>query len=488
MARYGEFIYDDGTLYGTTPTTDNLLWTLIIAWDGGYSGENEALRMVDFTVSRGRDFPLGPQGEGLQHFQPGRATVILDNSDRRYDPFNTSSPLYPNVSPGKLCQMHVQLGNTGSNYGVFFGVVENIQPYNEGTQKYVRIDLVDALGWLEGRNIRSGSYSSVQYDNMVNTILNYITLLPDAWFVNSFTTKVLPKFWVWGVDALQVMRDLADGEMAEFFHARTGTVNFTPSDYTAVSTTTINEEDVGVDIVFRQPWEVVRNKAYVSAYPVAQRATSVTIFELDEPYTFAAGETRQFECIFRHNSFERVDCPGISYSSAMNSAADGSGGALAHTVTVGTPISGGVLLTVTNTSGVTGYLVTLDVTGSPQYALYESTAEDSDASSIAAYGEKTIIINTPWIQDLDYAKAYAEHLVSQYAQPQIYLSISLEDQHALQFGLDLWRYKVRLILPSYDIDAYYRIGKINHQCVHSGAQGVKTTFNLEPVLDAFSYP
>ncbi|NVM23894.1 MAG: hypothetical protein HWN68_19210, partial [Desulfobacterales bacterium] len=69
MAKYGTFKYSEEK-YGTEAQDANLRWTFIVAWDGYYGWGNEAERMVDFTVERGRQRMLGRNG--LEPFLPGR--------------------------------------------------------------------------------------------------------------------------------------------------------------------------------------------------------------------------------------------------------------------------------------------------------------------------------------------------------------------------------------------------------------------------------
>src|SRR3990167_9369781 len=136
MPRYGTFLYGPagtGALYGATPTEDFNLWTFQVDWLGDLSYappsntfNNEALRMKSLTTVRGRQHFLSK--DGFDRYEPGEAVGIFDNSDGRYDPYNTSSPLYPYVEPGRLVRILVKDGTSGTNYGVMRGVVKDIQP------------------------------------------------------------------------------------------------------------------------------------------------------------------------------------------------------------------------------------------------------------------------------------------------------------------------------------------------------------------------
>ena len=53
------------------------------------------------VINRGRDHPLEP-------FAPGTMVAMLRDPLRRFDPLNTSSPLYPNVLPERRCRVTVE--------------------------------------------------------------------------------------------------------------------------------------------------------------------------------------------------------------------------------------------------------------------------------------------------------------------------------------------------------------------------------------------
>jgi hypothetical protein len=130
MARYGQFKYG-GAKYGAVATS-NLLWSVEVDWDNDsyFDGSSEAGRLLSISLSRGRDGQFSAGGDGsakLQRMQTGQCTIKLDNYDRRFDPWYTSSPLYPNVQPGRGMRIRVKNGNTGSVYGVFLGKIDDIQ-------------------------------------------------------------------------------------------------------------------------------------------------------------------------------------------------------------------------------------------------------------------------------------------------------------------------------------------------------------------------
>src|SRR5512139_1939470 len=115
-ARYGNATYKYGNtsrLYGAGAETTNLIWMLQIDWngDGVFDGTNEAVYMVNCDLKRGRDFYIGVDGNGkASGFEPmkvGKLKITLENISSRYDAYNSSSPLYPYILPGRLISLSV---------------------------------------------------------------------------------------------------------------------------------------------------------------------------------------------------------------------------------------------------------------------------------------------------------------------------------------------------------------------------------------------
>jgi hypothetical protein len=88
----------------------SLTWTVNFDWTtaGTFdTSRNDAARMVDYRLSRGRRDFINGSGNGLEAVEPGMLQIKLDNWDGVYDPYNTSSVLYPKVEPGRFVRVKV---------------------------------------------------------------------------------------------------------------------------------------------------------------------------------------------------------------------------------------------------------------------------------------------------------------------------------------------------------------------------------------------
>jgi len=96
--------------------------------------------VLDFQCKYGRQFELN-------RFEAGTAQFTLDNTDRRFDPVNTSSPYYPNLLP--MRKFRVTATFQGVTYTIFIGYIEQWPPAWEGpswsTVECTAIDAFEAL-------------------------------------------------------------------------------------------------------------------------------------------------------------------------------------------------------------------------------------------------------------------------------------------------------------------------------------------------------
>jgi len=450
---------------------------------GTYSNPNEATRATGLTVSRGRDNLIKPGGNGFEHMQVGEAVVTLDNEDRRFDPWYTSSPLYPNVAPGKFAKIQVTDTVSGLTYDVFRGTVDDIQSIGKNR---VRLVMKDGIRWLRDRRINLGWYTFRIGPAISGVLTNaqwptsHWASLPAGW---SLLGDTLSHWWGRNQSAIDAINDLEDAEFGVFFQDAAGQAKFYDRDYDYGAATAITEEEILTDIVIPQPWEVLRNRAKIYAYPKKLDVLNTTLWQLqDKPYIAGNGGTFVVEATFRY-SIWAVCGSAIGWDKTIWTNADGTGTDISADVTIAwTAIGDRSTLTLTNTNALGGYITLLRGVGDAIYPPYTASFVYEDAASEAAFGYRDFVLDNYWMESSDKAKNYANWIVTKLADPLAYPTIQIENRSALQFGLDLQRL-VNLQIASRDIDENLKIGKITHTWLSENGQSVRTTFKLEPYLD-----
>ncbi|MCK5307182.1 MAG: hypothetical protein KAJ73_01090 [Zetaproteobacteria bacterium] len=491
MALYSTFKYGDGTKYGAGEQSANLRWTFIVAWDGYYGHGNEANRMVDLSVRRGRSSLIAAGGRGFTPFPPGEATVILDNEDGRFDPFDESSPLYPNVQPGKFVRLAVLDDGNDTNYEIMRGVISDIQPVKRRDIQQVRITVVDGLRWLQNRFIQI----SVVADDAKYTLAEQIVndegvdwpVVEWPWQIIDNTTAALAIqefWWAWRQNAANAFKELNDAEISVVFHSRDGKITWFPRDYAHLRSTTLEQADLLDDLARPQPWETIRNDIRAQIYKKIRNEEGgvPTLWTLGEVVAIDDGESLSFDALFKFEDWKpATNNPGFVYT--VNAQADGGGADLTADVaqTRGGDtgeVSEGVVVILTNNSGSNGFITDLHITGRPFYPPDVNGVTASDTASAAAFGPKTLDLDSRWAENYDQQKTQVEWLLSELKDPIIQPIVQLEDQPTLQFTPDLWD---RILFTAWE-DVSYRVGQISHQTTSESCQGVRTTFRLEPYL------
>jgi hypothetical protein len=506
VARYNTFEYGDGTKYGASAAEDFLYWTFIVDWDadGYFSGENEATRMVGFSSERGRDYYVKPSGRGLEHMRPGRVTAIFDNEDGRYDPFNTSSPLYPYVTPGKFVRIAVLDANTGTNYPVMRGVIEDIQPLSG--RKLASITVVDGLQWLMDREVVTQVYPSIYISrDYIPGTDSYSTLSilldktdwphtdfgqsVDEWGTDfGESVEFLDYWWAWQQTALDAIHQLEEAELGVFFVARDGDATFRGRHAFGSSVMTISEDDVLRAIAIPQPWEVVRNVANIYSYPKQLFDVDATLWQLQDVPPIPAGDSVTVYAKFRYNGESVGGGPGtISFNYTVNTASDGTGSDITSQCTHGnTDIGAGVTLTLTNNSSQNGYITLWQAVGDPVYAQSITVLKNEDATSQGKYGPRVLTIDTPWQESTNLAQDYATFMVSFLKDPKYFPIVQVEDRPDIQYGLELYD-RVTLDFPTLGVSGDYRVAKVDHQWLNENGRAVRTTIKFEPLMDLSGY-
>lgn len=124
MPAVGVFIAWTDTPYTVSPA-----WTEI----------SQYVRQI--SIRRGRQ-------DDLQQFPPGTASLVLDNRDRLFDPFNTSGANYANLKPRK--QIKIVANWAGTEYPLYRGFIAGwpVEYTDAGLDSTVTIDCFDVLGLL----------------------------------------------------------------------------------------------------------------------------------------------------------------------------------------------------------------------------------------------------------------------------------------------------------------------------------------------------
>lgn len=486
MARYGSTIYNE-SLYGSTAGTTNLLWGLEIDWDGdGYfDGANEAQYMRNLFWRRGRMHYVRPDGNGFEQPEQGYASFELINTDGRYDPNNTASPLYPNVEPGKYVQIKVKNGASNDSNPIFSGKIETIEPIDSGNA--VMITAYDGIKLLNEVSVTTELNANIGTGVAVAECLSDAGW-PSTWAQDIDTgNETIPYWWVKGEKAVKAIDEISMFENGRYAVLGDGTFKFTQRSSPTASVVTITQSDMLKDIRLSQPWEVVRNVVRVHAYTKIEQSTAA-LWTLNDKPLVAAGDTLELWGRFAYNNRPvagaNVISPEATTDYTMNTLADGAGTDLTASFTVTPSIfAETVKLTIKNNSASEGYVTLLKIRGNAIDSP-DGTYVENDNSGTAV--KRLFTVDTPWMQTIYSAKSRASYLQRILNQNRQFPIFQLESQPSKQFQFDLLD-RITVQIDKYTINTDYIVGGIEGQWLSDTGQAVLTTVYVETFPTQSSY-
>lgn len=487
MARFGTFDYGTGVLYGDSGN-ENLLWIIQVDWDGDgvFGSNNEAQFAQRFVSRRGRQHFILPDGKGFEPQEIGIANITLLNEDGRFDPFNTSGPLYPNVEPGKFVRVQVKDALTDITYDIFAGRLTNITPFSFKNNDMVIFEVKDGWEWLEEADANIAVQTNILTGDAIGTVLDDVSW-PSVWGRDiSGSSDAIPFWWEFGVNAAQAIQDLNDSEVGQVTVAANGSLKFRGRSATSTSVLTIDETQMLKDIPTPNPWEVVRNIARVVIHPLVSR-TAVVLWNMIDIPLVPDGEENAVP-IFATLTFDNRSTPTTNLITpvkitdfAANSLADGSGSDLTDDfdITITETFGESAKLTITNTSGVQGFVTSLQLRGDALDNTDSSFAE-VDSRTDPSDQPRRFILDSKNQQVIGEGNAEASFLADFLLSVREFPGPQVEQRPAVQFGFDLQE-RVTLDIPTKGINLIdYRVGFIEHQWLQGNGQAVLTRFQVEP--------
>jgi hypothetical protein len=160
----------------------------------------------------------GAQRE-LERIEAGTGSIVLDNLDGRFTPFNTSSPYYPDVLPMR----RIRIKGTWSavDYPVFVGFIEGWPVQFPGDRDMeTTVPLVDGFKMLAQAFV-SGDFIQQGSGARITAILDEVGW-PTADRDIDVGTATVPAITLANVSALEHLQQIAHAEGGRFFIGKDG--------------------------------------------------------------------------------------------------------------------------------------------------------------------------------------------------------------------------------------------------------------------------
>ena len=456
-----------------------LTWKFEIDWDDDTVYTDEAGKASDFQSWRGRSEYISPSGNGINPVGLGQCSFVLDNQDGRYDAWNTSSALYPDVEPGKFVK--VSVASTATYYEVFAGEIIDIIPSSVNRNETVTVLCADGYRRLVDNDSTTILYANITTDTAMGHVLtdaNY----PAAWGTALDSgLDTIPYWWGTGEKVHRQIADLVDSELGTFFIAADGKATFHNRHKVLTSAYTITQAELLTDVSLPQPWDNVRNIVNIVVNPRTIPDTGLEIYRLYDIPLVAAGAAITIWARYKYNytdvPADNVIDPLVTTDYTMNTQSGGGGADASGDFTVVmTDFGDTAKLVITNNGAVPAYITMLNLRGDPITQPYQSKAVAEKAEY--ATKPRVLTLDLPWQQQFNIGQDFANFLASALANPEPYPVIKIEDRATYQFTVDLFDL-ITLQIAAKGISDDFRIGRIEHRWLTSNGQSVVTKFYLE---------
>lgn len=477
--------------FGASTLDASLAWGFEVDWDGDglFDGTNEDRNVCGFRVFRGRTSMLQTSGQGFEKLRTGQAVITLWNDDGRYDGWNESSPLYPNVSPGKEMKVRVRdLSASGEVIeSVFYGVISDIVPMGNDDRPKVNIYVDDGWNFLRNYTARVALQESVLISTAIGYVLDAVGW-SSRWGRSITASGDSARYWWSSGDrsAGAECEDLADSCLGIFFIKASGEAAFITRTSISASVADFDESELYKDIQNPQPWVMVRNVTQFKVHSRDETASTTLYEQSGSAIEIANGATYTDFVSLNYNGLpiaaKSLSTPVANVDYTINSNAGGSGSDVSGSCTVTvTSLGDRAKRTITNNSGNWAYVTSFAIDG---VAVYERNVIDvfypSDPGTVTS--PRRFFQDLAWLNNtntaLDFATVYGPFLAANHPFP----VIQIEGNFEKQFGIELFDI-VTLISPKLGIGGVsFRVGGIEHEALDENLQRVKTTFYLEPYV------
>lgn len=388
--------------------------------------------------SYGRDYASQLTGRSIA----GQCILLVKNSDKRFNSFNTSSPLSGNLVPGR--KLKVEMTVSATTVTMWQGFLDSIEPFPEkgGVHKAL-LRFIGPLGLITQRKVNVAMQTSIGTGAAVGKVLDEAGW-PAADRSVDAGQVTMNRWWTGGqVTALTALREIEETEPGHVREKKDGKIAFENRHFRMTSPQTTSQATFSdaaastlkyTDIVQQDPLREIYNiiEAEIRRYTVGALATLWTLAEsgANSP-SITPGVSRDFWASFPNpdsaTDAVAVDAwttPVATTDFTGNSAADGTGTNLTSDIAVAvSKFDTAMKITLTNNGTSTAFITLLQARGTPVSVSDPVKAKSEDATSKTKYGERTYPVPGRWIPSYGQAFDYTGFIKGIYKDPVPVLSI-----------------------------------------------------------------
>ncbi len=418
-------------------------FVLEVDWsnDGDWGDANEDITgdTWDVETFRGRDHASQLTGRSVA----GSLVATLDNTDGKYSPLNTGSPLSGKLVPNRKVRLRATAPTAAT---LWTGYLTRIVPGRIADGAPIAtLEAHGSLGWVAGRKTTPTGSGGATTDTHITTILDDIGF-PAGDRTIATGQSTTGRWHVEDRQALNALREIEETELGFIFEDLAGKVVFEDrhhrlkSDHLSSQATYSDAGAAALSygaIEQADPLREIFNeiRATVQTYSVASAAVLWTL--TGETPTLVAGESRSWWA-----KYPSTDTPGGAYVEAWTTPVVGTDITQTGVANgdIGVSVSkfaNAMQITITNNhASDTATLTLIQAKGTAVTRDNPIWVVAEDATSKTAYGERSFRLPGKYYASSDDAQGAVDYIISRYKDPLAVLTIVLsgnrDDAHLAQ--------------------------------------------------------
>jgi len=410
--------------------------------DWGDTGEEIDMgRVRGITCSFGRDRASQLTGKS----KAGKLRAILDNRSGDYNQFNSSSPIYGNILPGRPVRL-LGTSTTQSDQAIWQGYLLRITPQVFlGGDATATLEATGALGQINLDQIEVEMVTSQRTDQVVDDILDAAGWGAGSGYRTLDTGKTtISRYWKsqsYAIPALQevesteggFIREGKDGKIIfDNRHHRLSGVGLTSQ---ATYSDASGAARVYSGLIMDDPLPHIFNifQTEIQGFTTASVAVLWTLSETGASSPSIAPGVATTWIARYPTSASANSARGVAAWTTTaattdmlgNTAADGSGDNVSGSIGIAVSKSSETMdITLTNNTSATAYITKLQARGTAISADDPASIKQEDATSQTAFGKRTWPSKTKFIPSTSEALDWADYNLSIYKDPTAVLRLS----------------------------------------------------------------
>ena len=429
------------------------VYTLQIDWnnDGDFADANEDVTSDTLEISweRGRDVVSQLTGR----FVSGRLEAVLKDQTGKYASFNSASPLYGSILPGRKVQL---LGKSGSfpytfpiqfDRPIWSGFLDRIEPLPtvEGFQM-AKLSAFGPLGYLNERQVSVAMQTNRRTDLAIGDVLDEAGW-PAADRSLDTGQTTMGRWWADRKSVLNSLREIELTESGFLLETKDRKIAFENRHHRLAAPHFTSQatfsDAAAAALSYRNPFKQIDPLPFVfNIFEARVRLFAVGGLAVlwTHPETGASSPlvTRNGGSLTLWASYPNPDSPTDAFAVdtwttpvattdyLANSVSDGSGVNLTLSIAVvATKFANAMKLVITNNHAtLDAYLTFLQARGTPITQADPAKVVAEDAASQTAYGERTYPTPPEWLPDTQEAQDWADFHLGIYKDPIPFLELS----------------------------------------------------------------